>query len=110
MAQESPLLETSLIDPADTLVERIKPTHIEPLVEGVPSLDEMPIVVEVSGVVTEFTGDRCPQQFHQCQGDLLALKRKVALVREAIMRQNEELDGMRAVCAESATKLTHVWE
>ena len=60
MVWESPLLETSLIAPVDTMVERIEPTHIEPFVEGVPSLDEMPTVAEVSGAVTEFTGDRCP--------------------------------------------------
>ena len=52
MAQESPLLETSLIVPVDTLVERIEPTHIEPFVEGVTSLDETPIVAEVFGVVS----------------------------------------------------------
>lgn len=60
MAQESPLLETSLIAPVDTLVERIEPTHIKPFVEGVPSLDEIPTVAEVSGAVTEFTDDRFP--------------------------------------------------
>ena len=61
MVQESPLLDTSLIAPINTLVERIEPTRIEPFVEGVPHMDEMPTVAEVSGVVTEFTGDRCPQ-------------------------------------------------
>ena len=99
-----------MIATVDTLVERIEPTRIEPFVEGVPYLDEMPTVAEASGAVTEFTGDRCPRQFHQFQTDLLALKRKVVLVREAILQQNEELEGMRAVCAESTTKLTHIGE
>jgi len=86
VAQESPLLETSLIAPINTLVERIEPTRINPFVEGVPSLDEMPKVAEVFGVVTEFIGDRCPRPFHQFEADLIALKRKVALVREAILQ------------------------
>ena len=64
VAQESPLLETSLIAPIDTLVERIEPTRIKPFVEEVPSLDEMPTIAEVSGVVTKFTSDRCPRQLH----------------------------------------------
>lgn len=110
MAYEPPLLDTSLIAPVDTLVERIEPTRIEPFVEGVPSLDEMPTVAEISGATTEFTGDRCPQQIHQFQVDLLALKRNVVLVRGAILQQNEELEGMRAVCVVSTTKLTHVGE
>ena len=80
VVQESPLLETSLIALVDTLVERIEPTRIEPIVEGFPSLDEMPTIVEISRAVTEFTGDGFPRQFHQFQVDLLALKRKVALV------------------------------
>ena len=61
MLQESPLLETSSIAPVDTLVEWVEPTHIEPSVEGVPPMDEVPTIVEVSRAVTEFTGDRCPR-------------------------------------------------
>ena len=73
-------------------------------------MDEIPIVVEVSGAVTKFTCDRCPRQFHQFQANLLALERKVALVCEAILQQNKELEGIRAICVESMTKLTHVGE
>jgi len=65
MAQGSPLLETSLIALVDILVEKIEPTHIEPSIEEEPPMDEMLIVVEVSDAVTEFTGNRCPRQFHQ---------------------------------------------
>ena len=61
VAQESPLFETSLIAPVDTLVEKIEPTHIKPSVEEEPPMDEMPTIVEVSRVVIEFTGNRCPQ-------------------------------------------------
>lgn len=60
VAQQTPLLETSLIAPVDTLVKIIEPNHIEQFVEGVPSLDDIPTVAELSGAVTEFTGDRCP--------------------------------------------------
>ncbi len=108
MAQESPLLETSLIAPVDTLMERIGPTHIEPSIEELPLVDEIPIVVEVSRAVTESGGDRCPRLFHQFQDDLLTLREKATTMREAILQQNEELEVMRAVCAKSVTKLTHV--
>ena len=64
VAHESPLLETSLIALVDTLVERIEPTSIEPFVEGVPSLDEMPTIPEVFRVMIEFIGDRCPWKSH----------------------------------------------
>lgn len=47
---------------------------------------------------------------HQFQVDLLALRRKVVLVREVILQQNEELEGMRAVCTKSTTKMNHVGE
>lgn len=59
----------------DTLVGRI-----EPFVDGVPPMDEMPTIVEGSEAMTTFIGDRCPRQFHQFQADLRALKRKVVLV------------------------------
>lgn len=71
-------------------------------------MDEMPTVAEVSRVVTEFTYDRCPRRFHQFQANLLALKRKAMLVREAIMQKNEALEGMRAVCVKSTAKLTYI--
>ncbi len=56
MAQESPLLKTSLITLVDTLVERLEPTHLEPFVEAVPPMDEMPTLAEVSKAMIEFTG------------------------------------------------------
>ena len=48
-----------MIAPVNTHVERIELTHIEPFVEGVPSLDEMPTIAEVSRSMLEFIGDRC---------------------------------------------------
>lgn len=52
MAHESPLLETYLIAPVDTLMEMIKLTYIKPSVKEVQPMDEMPIVAEVSRAVT----------------------------------------------------------
>lgn len=65
---------------------------------------------EGSRAVTKFRNDSCPSQFHQFQSDLLALKKKATTVQKAILQQNKELEGMRAVCVESAAKLTRVGE
>jgi len=69
-------------------------------------LEEM----EGSRVMTEFTDDSHPPQFHQFWVGLQALRNKAITVREAILLQKEELEGIRAVCVESKTKLTHVGE
>ena len=59
---------------------------------------------------TEVLDDGHTQQCHQLQADLLAFKGKATLVREAILLQNEEHEGMRVVCVESTTKLAHIGE
>lgn len=73
-------------------------------------MDEMSIIVEVSRVVTDSVGDRYPWQFHQFQVGLLALREKVTTIQEAILHQNEELEGMRLVFVKSSAKLTCVGE
>lgn len=139
VAQESTLLEASLVAPADTSVEGVEDTL------GGPSIDEMPTVDAVPSAMTQFLDDGCPQQvdevpggilvtdevleetegskavtgftqdnrppqFHQFLASLLALRKKATTMREAILQQNEELEGMRAVCAELVTKLTCIGE
>ena len=59
---------------------------------------------------TEVLDNGRTQQCHQLRVDLLVLKGKATSVREAILLQNEELEGMRVVCAESAAKLAHIGE
>lgn len=98
------MLEIPLIALIDTLVERVEHTTMEPLV------DEVPGDTRVSRVMTEFIDDSCPQKFRQLQADLLTLKRKATIVQETILQQNEELEGMRVVCAELVAKLTRVGE
>lgn len=62
--------------PVDTLVERIELTHIEPFFEGEPSLDEIPIVAEVSRAMTEFIGDRCPRKIPSVLGRPSSIKKE----------------------------------
>ena len=57
----------------------------------------------------EVLDDGRTQQCHQFRVDLLTLKMKATSVWEAILQQNE-LEGMRVVCAESTTKLAHIGE
>ena len=63
MAHESPLLDTSLIAPVDTLGEKEEHTPIGSSIDEVPGDTNMSIVekvtslVEVSGVVTQFSSD-----------------------------------------------------
>ena len=59
---------------------------------------------------TEVLDDGRRQRYHRLQTDLRVLKGKATSVREAILLQNEELEGMRVVCVESATKLAHIGE
>ena len=54
VARESPLLEASLVAPADTLVEGVEHALIGPYI------DEIPIVDEVPSVMTHFLDDHRP--------------------------------------------------
>ena len=49
---------------------------------------------------TEVLGNGRTQRCHQLRADLLVLKGKATSVQEAILLQNEELEGMRVVCTE----------
>ena len=55
MAQESPLLETSLIALIHILVDKIEPTHIEPSIEEEPPIDERLTIAKVPIAMTKFT-------------------------------------------------------
>ena len=59
---------------------------------------------------TKVLDDGRTQRCHQLRADLVVLKGKATSVRETILLQNEELEGMRVVCAESAAKLAHIGE
>ena len=59
---------------------------------------------------TEVLENGRTQRCHQLRADLLVLRGKATSVREAILLQNEELEGMRVVCAVSAAKLAHIGE
>ena len=60
--------------------------------------------------MTKFIEVSHPPQFHQFRAGLLALRKKATTGREGIPQQNEELEGMRAVCAKSAAKQACVGE
>ena len=120
------MLETSLTTSIDVVVEGVELTPV------VPSIEVMTEVVsesssgsstwqmgEVPGDVSTFDetlgdtwvlDDGRTQRCHQLQADLLVLKGKATLVREAILLQNEELEDMRVVCAKSAARLGHIGE
>ena len=59
---------------------------------------------------TEVFDDGRRQWYHRLRTDLLVLKGKATSVREAILLQDKELEGMRVACAEWAAKLARIWE
>jgi len=79
VAQESPLLEASLIAPVDTLGERVEHTPIGPSIDEVPgdtdmsTVEKVTSVVEISGVVTEFSDDSSTQQDDEVSRDITTL-------------------------------------
>lgn len=105
VAQESPLLEAYLVAPADTLVEGVEHTLGGPSIDEMPIVDEVhsdmiqflddgcleqvfevpggifvikevPEEMEGSRVVTKFTEDSLPLEFHQFWANLLVLRKK----------------------------------
>lgn len=58
------MLETSLVVPANTLVEGVEHTL------GGPSIDEMSTIDEVPSAMTEVLGDSRPQQVDEVPGGI----------------------------------------
>ena len=59
---------------------------------------------------TEVLDDGRRQRYHRLRADLLVLKGKATSVREAILLQDKELEGMRVACAESVAKSARIGE
>ena len=59
---------------------------------------------------TEVLDDGRRQRYHWLRADLLVLKGKATSVREAILLQDKELEGMRVAFFESVAKLARTGE
>lgn len=91
MAQESSLLETSLIALVDTLVERVEPTPLETYVDDMFSLGEVLGDTKVPRAMTDFLDyNHLHQRGEHIKGREIAMEGQVVTHVEPMVEEDEK--------------------